>query len=123
MAEVEPVLFVPGEVRKIEKKRDFTDKVTGEFRPGKGRKVEVLTYGGFLTVSVGEAFDEYPIHEGDVVLWKVRALPWKMARPARGDEPARPDLVGTAYLLDGPVMQSELDALAKAGALHQPVKA
>lgn len=119
MADVEPILFVPGEVRKVEKKRDYTDRTTGEVRVGKGRRVEVLTFGGFLTVSLGDAFDEVEVHEGDVILWRVKALPWTIQREERG----LPPLQGTAYVYDGVVTDEELDALGAAGAVAKSAKA
>jgi hypothetical protein len=106
MADVNPVLFVPGEIRKITEKRDFTDKVTGEFRPGRGRHVEILTYGGFLTVSVGADHDGLVLADGDVILWKVDAMPWFI----RGEN-GRPDKQGTAYVYTGPVTDEDLKTL------------
>lgn len=106
MADVNPVVIVAGEVRQIVQKRDFVDTETGQITPKSGRTVSVLTYGGFLKLSVPKAFDELIFEEGQVICVKADVLPWSMPR-----RDGSGSLHGTAFVYTSPLTADELDAV------------
>jgi len=123
MADVEAIVLIAGEVRQVEKKRDFTDTVTGEVKLGKGRTADVLTYGGFVKLSIPAAFDSIELEQGDVLLVKAKVLPWVIAGGPKGDGTKWPDKHGTAFIFDGPLSAEELSAVMQtAKPLDAPAK-
>lgn len=103
--DVSPVVIVAGEVRQVVHKRDFVDTTSGEVTPKSGRTVSVLTYGGFLKVSVPKKFDEVAFEEGQIILIKCDVLPWSMPKRDGGT------LHGTAFIYTGELSGEELDAV------------
>lgn len=89
MSDVAPILTAHGEVRRLIP-QEFTDTATGETRPR--LRAEILTEGGFLTVTVPVALHEaHRLTIGKVVTVKVEARPW-----------AFNNRTGTAYVLAAP---------------------
>jgi len=124
MADLEAIVLIAGEVRAVEVKRDFVDKQSGEVTPANGKRtLSVLTYGGFVSVSVPGALADVEFTEGQVILAKAKVLPWTMAGRPKGDGTSWPEKHGTAFIYEGPITADELDALNKAGAIQHPVKA
>lgn len=112
MADVNPVVIVAGEVRQVVQKRDFVDTVTAEVTPKSGRTVSVLTYGGFLKLSVPQKFDDVPFEEGQIILVKADVLPWTM--PKRDGSGT---LHGTAFIYTAPLLGEELEAVVSTAGL------
>lgn len=69
------VVIAEGEVRSV-RAHSFTDRDTGEIQD-KGRRLSLLTEGGFLNLSVPKKFAEVPLAEGDLVRLKVEVLLWE----------------------------------------------
>jgi hypothetical protein len=111
MADLDAIVFIGGEVRKVEKKRDFVDRASGEVRPGKGRTCEVLTLAGFVKLSLPEQHDTVDIEEGAVIFVKAKVRPWTVKR-----DDGR-ELHGTAFVYDGDPTAPELLALGLATTL------
>lgn len=108
MADVDAVVLVAGEVRQVEAKRDFTDRATGEVREGRGRKAKVLTYGGFIDLSIPAEHDGWAVEAGNVILVQARVIPWQIAPSVPGGQVKS----GTAFVYSGEVTDKQLDALA-----------
>lgn len=115
MADVDAIVLVAGEVRHVEKKRDFTDRESGEVRLGQGRKAKVLTFGGFIDLSIPAEADSWPVEEGEVILVQARVVPWRIAaKLTPNGEVRQAEKTGTAFVYVERVTAAQLDSLVPA---------